>query len=85
MSISDRLDEIQERIEYHMGRSFSGTRLEDRCPCPKAPCGLVLATGRGGDPECPEHSLAAGKTIRQTHRADRCPALRIKDERRKQS
>lgn len=63
-------------IEYHMGRSFSGTRLEDGCPCPKAPCGLVLANGLGVDPDCPEHSLAAGKTIRQTHRADACPGLK---------
>lgn len=68
---------MSERIEYHMGRSFAGTRLEDGCPCPKAPCGLVLATGLGVDWDCPEHSLAAGKTIRQTHRADACPAVRF--------
>lgn len=55
--------------DYHMGRSFHGTRLEDDCPCPKEPCGLV------GDPvdECEEHPLSAGKTIRQMHSAKQCP------------
>ena len=60
--------------EYHIGRSFVGTRLEDDCPCPKAPCGLVIMDGLGGDPDCPQHGLAASKTLRQIHRAEDCPA-----------
>lgn len=60
-------------MSYHLGRSFVGTRLEDDCPCPKAPCGLVLSDGIGSEVECPQHSLAAAKTIRQMHHADDCP------------
>lgn len=53
----------------HIGRSFSGTRLEDDCPCLKAPCGLV------SDPsdECDQHALLAGKTLRQIHSSENCP------------
>ena len=27
---------------YHVGRSWTTHELEDACPCPQAPCGLVL-------------------------------------------
>ena len=60
--------------EYHMGRSFIGTRLEDDCPCPKAPCGLSVTPGLAGESDCPQHSMLAAKTIRQVHHADKCPA-----------
>lgn len=56
---------------YHVGRSFTGHDIEDTCPCPKAPCGLV-ASIRG---DCPQHSPAAAKTIRRSHHAAACPAL----------
>lgn len=56
----------------HIGRSFTGHSLEDTCPCPQEPCGLI-ATVRV-DPACPQHPLQAGKTIRQSHDAARCPA-----------
>lgn len=59
-------------MSRHFGRSFFGHALEDACPCPKAPCGLV-----GGDTEivfCGEHSVAAMKTIRQSHDEFECPA-----------
>lgn len=56
----------------HIGRSFNGTRLEDNCPCPKAPCGLVIQDEI--DPACTEHPGERAKSIRQSHRADECPA-----------
>ena len=56
--------------QLHVGRSWSGTHLEDGCPCDKAPCGLAIF---GSVPGCPEHSIAASKTIRQGHRASSCP------------
>ena len=56
----------------HFGRTFDGTSLEDSCPCGKGPCGLV--DNRSVHPRCPEHSLAARKTLRQGHAAAACPA-----------
>lgn len=55
---------------WHFGRSFVGTRLEDTCPCPKEPCGLV-STERV-NPNCPEHPFTRAKTIRQSHTAENC-------------
>lgn len=54
----------------HIGRSWTGHVVEDECPCPKAPCGLVIS----GEvhPDCPQHQ--ANKTIRQGHAAEDCPA-----------
>lgn len=57
----------------HMGRSFAGTPLEDNCPCPKAPCGLVDI--ENVHPECGEHPYYRAKTMRQGHRADQCPQI----------
>lgn len=54
----------------HVGRSFVGHHLEDGCPCPKEPCGLVADVKVLN---CPEHSWQSGKTIRQTHAAQDCP------------
>lgn len=54
---------------WHVGRSFTGTRLEDECPCPKAPCGLVISDER--DPSCEHHQLY--QTTRRGHPADQCP------------
>lgn len=56
-------------MKYHVGRSWSGTELEDVCPCEKAPCGLVVSTNSS----CPQHSPLAIKTIRQMHTEDNCP------------
>ncbi|WP_052479933.1 hypothetical protein [Streptomyces sp. NBRC 110035] len=58
----------------HIGRSFLGMRpdIEDSCPCPKAPCGLVIADE--ASPECGQHHWSAAKTMRQSHPADECPA-----------
>jgi len=55
----------------HIGRSFSGTRLEDACPCEKQLCGLVKISDISKD--CTEHNLLAGKTIRQMHSDEECP------------
>jgi hypothetical protein len=57
---------------WHVGRSWVDTRLEDVCPCPKEPCGLVVLAR--ADPDCPEHPPARFKSMRQGHPADRCPA-----------
>jgi hypothetical protein len=56
---------------HHVGRSWTGTPLEDACPCPKQPCGLV----RQGDahPDCREHPIGRAKSMRQGHPADKCP------------
>ena len=55
----------------HIGRSFDGHPLEDACPCPQEACGLVDISRT--DPACAQHPLHAGKTIRQSHPAERCP------------
>ena len=62
-----------DQSALHIGRAWTGHALEDDCPCPKAACGLVL--GATVDATCPQHALTAGKTIRQAHVAERCPAL----------
>lgn len=61
----------------HVGRSFTGHGLEDECPCPQAPCGLVeMGTV---DPKCPQHTWTAAKTMRQGHPAKHCPDLSPRD------
>ena len=60
--------------EWHIGRSFHGTRLEDACPCEKAPCGLVTSEA-AEKANCPEHRIDSAKTIRQSHLASKCPAI----------
>lgn len=55
---------------YHAGRSWSGTVIEDACPCVKEACGLVGEP----DPACEQHGLAHARTMRQGHYADECPA-----------
>lgn len=56
----------------HLGRSFTGHPLEDTCPCPKAPCGLVVQDTIRND--CPEHAWEHAKSMRQSHPARTCPA-----------
>lgn len=55
---------------FHWGRSFTGTALEDHCPCPKAPCGLVVSSTINID--CNQHGPSFAKTTRQHHYADEC-------------
>lgn len=59
-------------MRHHIGRSFEGHRLEDQCPCPQEPCGLI-DTMKAVE-ECKHHVLGAGATIRQAHPANTCPA-----------
>lgn len=54
----------------HVGRGFTGHRIEDECPCPKEPCQLV--TLADAHPDCTQHTFT--KTIRQAHLASECPA-----------
>jgi hypothetical protein len=65
-------------MAIHIGRSWSGHPLEDNCPCPKAPCGLVDMDQT--DPACLEHPAERVKSIRQSHAASACPALGPVDE-----
>lgn len=55
---------------WHVGRSWTGHRLEDGCPCSKGACGLAAEPF---DPTCLQHPQARAKTIRQGHRAADCP------------
>ncbi|MGW1998409.1 hypothetical protein [Embleya sp. NPDC001921] len=58
-------------MTFHRGRSWVGHHVEDACPCPQEPCGLVA--GDRIDPTCTEHPAAALKSIRQGHEAPDCP------------
>jgi len=55
----------------HFGRSWDSHELEDACPCPKAPCGLVSRDNL--NPDCDQHPTNRMKTLRQSHPADECP------------
>lgn len=55
--------------DVHSGRAWSGHVIEDKCPCPQQPCGLVKLSE--ADPECPEHRM--DKTLRQGHAEKDCP------------
>ena len=61
----------------HVSRSWpaSGTPMEDACPCPQEPCGHVRWDRI--DPDCPQHSLRAGKTLRSSHTPADCPARAV--------
>lgn len=60
---------------HHVGRSWAPQHdVEDNCPCPQQPCGLVL--GGGISPDCPEHHWSAAKSMRQMHPAEKCPGKR---------
>lgn len=67
--------------EFHVGRLFTGHGIEDACPCPQEPCGLVPTNSIKED--CPEHGWTAAKTIRQGHIAEDCDKYwesKVKDE-----
>lgn len=57
---------------FHFGRAWSGHEIEDACPCPQAPCGLV--SSHEVRPDCGHHAMVAAKTLRQRHVATECPA-----------
>jgi hypothetical protein len=56
---------------WHTGRSWAGHLIEDNCPCPQEPCGLINVAD--ADPSCIHHGPDSSKTIRQTHLASQCP------------
>ncbi|MFJ6073664.1 hypothetical protein ACIQFU_22955 [Streptomyces sp. NPDC093065] len=60
---------------HHIGRSFRGmaTDIEAACPCPKAPCGLVIQDEV--TEACDQHHWSSAKSMRQSHPADECPAV----------
>ncbi|WP_225637396.1 hypothetical protein [Streptomyces solaniscabiei] len=60
---------------HHIGRTFPGMSndIEAACPCPKAPCGLVVQ--EQVSEACDQHHWSAAKTMRQSHPAQECPAL----------
>ena len=62
----------EPQLEWHYGRSWVGTRLEDECPCAKQPCGLVTLAD-AGNANCPQHAVAYARTMRQSHLASNCP------------
>lgn len=53
----------------HVGRSWSGHRIEDACPCHQAECGLVDSIAL----HCDEHSAPFERTLRQIHLPADCP------------
>lgn len=53
-----------------MGRAWSGHAIEDTCPCPQEPCGLIDVDR--ADEKCKEHGWYAFKTMRQGHKAEDC-------------
>jgi hypothetical protein len=62
----------------HIGRHWppsyraGGARtIEDDCPCPIEPCGHIQHDKI--HPNCPQHAMSAGKTIRSNHLAKHCP------------
>lgn len=56
----------------HIGRSFPGGNwVEESCPCPQEPCGLIDQDKV--DPRCTQHTWSAAKTIRQMHYLEDCP------------
>lgn len=60
--------------DVHFARGWTDDRFLPTCGCKAAPCGLV--DGSQVNPECPQHTLRAAKTMRQMHPAKECPAPR---------
>lgn len=59
-------------MTIHWGRAWNGTTpVEDACPCPKEPCGLVNTLTV--DQECTEHGWRFTKSARQGHYGEQCP------------
>lgn len=67
---------------WHIGRSWPpDTFIEDACPCPKTPCGLVEQGNTS--PDCDQHHVGNGhyaRTIRQGHKAEHCPGPSVEQD-----
>lgn len=59
--------------DFHMGRSWSGHHMEDECPCPQEPCGLIAR--ENAVESCPQHYFGRAKTMRSIHRAEDCAKI----------
>lgn len=58
----------------HWSRHFEGPgHLEYQCPCPKAPCGMVVYGEYNED--CDQHPFERARTTRSSHPADECPGV----------
>lgn len=58
---------------FHMGRSWSGHWIEDECPCPQEPCGLVSYDKVVES--CPQHYYGRAKTMRSIHLSGDCERI----------
>lgn len=58
---------------FHMGRSWSGHHMEDECPCPQEPCGLI--SRKKVVDNCPQHALGSSKTMRSIHLEEDCERI----------
>ncbi|MCZ7434781.1 hypothetical protein O7598_31280 [Micromonospora sp. WMMC241] len=67
-----RADRATLPAAFHVTRGTWPGFPEANCPCPKEPCGSVDT--RRADPACEQHPAGRARTMRQMHRADRCPA-----------
>ena len=83
-AIADEEAAVQSRfgstfLELHLGRSF-GTRrhIEDACPCPQEPCGLIAMSRISLD--CEQHEFR--QTFRQSHTPAQCAAVTAAQQRR---
>lgn len=56
--------------DLHIGSSGEGHEVEDACPCPQSPCGLVAVSTI--DPSCAEHGAGSARVILQIHGAMAC-------------
>lgn len=71
MTAETEPDVTTAKSHWHVGRSWTGHPIEDECPCPKEPCGLI-DSAKSVD-ECGQHPSRRAKSIRQSHRAEDCP------------
>lgn len=65
---------MTEQNHFHVGRAWTGHQMEDECPCPQEPCGLV-SLGKVVE-DCPQHAFGRFKTMRQGHKDIACPSLK---------
>jgi hypothetical protein len=63
---------------FHIGRSWEGHEIEDECPCPQEPCGLI-DLGRAVD-ECDQHNPLKARSTRQGHSLANCPGPSVPKE-----
>lgn len=66
-----RLRDYYRETNMHVGNVPAPEHfLEDKCPCPQSPCGLIAFNDINED--CPYHSETAGKRVKQAHLPEDC-------------